>query len=225
MVDGRQSKEKKGKRFSVGYILQYLDSSIVLSSIMAGYAILTTLRAFLDNFSLAISGWQPFIELFSRSSIVIITCIRFYHGNTAWHRIRYKSIETELHESQITATHLIDLYIHVLQYLLFAVVGYNILEANRFFLLLAIVSFIDVLWTILGWVNAKDIMRRAMSTWCLLNLGTGSGALIVYLCIDAKLWYVSPLALVVYVIAAIIDYLLNPKLFLGIEEVDSKERN
>jgi len=223
MVNGKQKKivkkkETKARTLSPSYILRYLDASIVLSSILAGFAILTTLRVVLDYFDEIFSNFTFLVKLLSRAFIVIITCIRFYHGNTAWHRERYSAFNSGLHESQVTATHLTDLYVHVIQYLLFAVVGFNIYTAERFFLLLAILSFTDVLWTGLGWSSAKGIMKRALSSWCLLNLVTGTGALIVYLYLPAEELYISLIALIVYSAAALIDYLINPELFFGIEK-------
>jgi hypothetical protein len=79
------------------------------------------------------------------------------------------------------------------------------------------ISTIDVAWTVFSWANEKEnsIIRLALGSWCLINLGCAVALCTLRMRLGstetAQFWIA-----VIFLIASVIDYIVNREFFFGI---------
>lgn len=193
------------------------DVSILLASIIAGAAIVAAIaRCFGDG-----SGAEATLkaESLCQAAVVVVTTLRFFHGNAVWYSWDLTSTQArhDLTAKQEAIGRLLAYYVHTIQYLLFFAAGANVGNTHVFLWAMFLVSAVDVAWTLVNWLHeSSDDLRKALSSWFFLNLSSAIILLVLILLSPEEstiCWVVAG----VYGVTGVLDYVLNPKLFFGVE--------
>jgi hypothetical protein len=192
------------------------DVSFHMATVVAGLAVVIAVDRYFTSLPPNQVGTWP---LFWQALAVILTTMRFFHGNVMWHYwaliggfASYPSIR------QRKVSKLTSYYVHIGQYVLFVfsahAIGSPLLLVKTF----TLISVIDVLWTLGNYWGEKDeVVCRALGSWCLINLACLLGM--------AGLWFAmgrgldpnlsASLVGITYLASAVIDYIVNSRLFFG----------
>ncbi|MBU8922468.1 MAG: hypothetical protein KOO63_11680 [Bacteroidales bacterium] len=196
-----------------------LDISFLLATVIAGQAIIESIVRYCDG----LGTGNIDIILLAQAATVILTTLRFFNGNVMWNYVNFHQPDTDisLNLRQRAFRRLSSYFIHILQYVLFYMAARKVGDLIGLVKFLIFVSAVDVVWTFMGWMECRiGILRKALTSWCFLNLGTLILS-IVYLGIGSK--YDSFLndkqlgyfLFLLYALAALLDYLINIELYFG----------
>jgi len=196
------------------------DVSLFLSTVIAGAAIVTAVDTYFNIAPLCRGINWSFV---CQAMVVIITTLRFFHGNVMWYSWELTGVKITRPPTtiQMVMNKLAHYYVHILQYILFLIAGKVVGEINLFIKILLTISLVDVFWTGFNWLHEEDKdLRRALGSWFLLN----SATIIILVVLLALSIYQLHHDICCYIIAAfycittLLDYLINPKLFFGVEK-------
>lgn len=222
-----------------------MDVSLLLATVIAGQAIIESLTSYfvqnpvnkglLPNWptlliSCCLTGWHhaPVNKglllnwpTLCQTLTVIITTLRFFHGNVMWYLwettgARRTGVPTS---AQKVVNKIVHYYIHIFQYLLFYVAGKAVGNVESLIYLFLSISTIDVVWTGYNWLYETDTyLRRALASWFILNF-ISAIAMVILLNYTSSLKGTCCCYILasVYGVAAIADYIANPKLYFGID--------
>jgi hypothetical protein len=201
------------------------DISFLLATIIAGSAITLSI----EKYFYLCSPNQIIVPCNLLSlGVIIITIIRFFHGNIAWQTVTFAHDEErrELSAYQKIVKFLSCYYIHIFQYILFVFAGQYINITRVYLIMLFGVSLLDIIWTFISWINeSNDILKSAVGSWFVLNVITAIFC-VVFIKIDISttvvfLKYTVNAEIIIifgfYLLMAIVDYIYNRRLFFGIE--------
>jgi len=159
---------------------------------------------------------------------VIITIIRFYHGNMNYLSRTYNIPDYEAITRKNNYKLAIDFFFIFLQGIIFCgLASYQVIKFE-FYLLFAILFFIDSIWffVIINFVNLanKDFeaqhtqeYMKALTNWMVVNFTTGVVILfIIYSAQKETLPDMIPLLFTVIMINTVLDYGLNRKLYFPV---------
>lgn len=195
------------------------DLSLLLASIIAGAAIVAAIDSYFKVVpSLTTISWPPACQVL----VVVLTTLRFFHGNAMWYswELTGGTAPQAPTAMQQSVNRLAHYYLHICQYVLLLIAGKIVGDVETLIKLFLIISVVDVVWTGYNWIHETDgDLRRALGSWFLLNLVTGV-VLIILLAVSRTPGCNAPCSYclaAIYAIATIVDYIVNPKLFFGIQ--------
>jgi hypothetical protein len=212
----RTSTDVSGLKFPI-------DISFLLATVICGFAISEALVILNDNFIISNDlsyGWINIDwSVFAGTAAVIITIIRFFHGNVLWYYRCYSSGQNDrsLLPNQRALVRLSSYYVHVLQYILFYFVATSIKNSRALGEMFAIISAVDVFWTGLCWSRQTDkILKNALGSWAILNAISGVLCMIAINIDSLKETTIYWILLGIYSLSTLVDYFVNKNLFFNI---------
>ena len=196
---------------------QTLDVSFWLATVLAGETLVHTVHTWYDELwphppAIAAANGD---HVTWAAVIVVVTTLRFFHGNVMWNYVAFGSDAPErlLSFWQRFWMRLSAYYIHMAQYGLFYFCGLSITDELRFIKGMGYVSLIDVIWTFVSWqAETRPILRAALGSWMALNALTG---IICYTLLHSQFEYQMLVMIISYLLVGFADYALNSELFFG----------